>query len=196
MRWSCWSFSWVNSVHCSRCVCVCVHCSRCVCVCPLLQVCVCVCVCVHCSRCVCVCVSTAPGVCALGWVKYREHISLLVILAVIVYVTKKGPLWSHFSDLQIKCFHYPSIKHCFLQNTNMYIHAAHILLYPSLCCDYSVVKTLVGNMLIRNWKKNTNVWGCQNFSIAQNPLRAQRDEEISVHWDWTALRDGAVCLHV
>ncbi len=106
--------------------------------CPLLQV------------CVCVCVSTAPGVCALGWVKYREHISLLVILTIIVYVKKKGPLWSHFSDLQIKCFHYPSIKHCFLQNTNMYIHAAHILLYPSLCCDYSVVKTLVGNMLIRN----------------------------------------------
>ncbi len=47
--------------------------------CPLLQVCV----------CVCVCVSTAPGVCALGWVKYREHISLLVILCIIVYVTKK-----------------------------------------------------------------------------------------------------------
>ncbi len=33
-----------------------------------------------------VCVSTAPGVCALGWVEYREHISLLVI---IMYVTKK-----------------------------------------------------------------------------------------------------------
>ncbi len=35
MRWPCWSFSWVNSVHCSRCVCVCVclHCSKCVCVC-------------------------------------------------------------------------------------------------------------------------------------------------------------------
>ncbi len=28
-----------------------------------------VCVCV----CVCVCVSTAPGVCALGWVKCREQ---------------------------------------------------------------------------------------------------------------------------
>ncbi len=51
----------MNSVHCSKCVCVCV----------------------------CVCVSTAPGVCALGWVKYREHISLLVILWIIVYVTKK-----------------------------------------------------------------------------------------------------------
>ncbi len=87
-------------VHCSRgvwCVCVCPLLQ--VCVCPLLQVCVCVCVCVHCSRCVwcvcgvstapgvcvcpllqvwCVCpllrvcVSTAPGVCALGWVKCRE----------------------------------------------------------------------------------------------------------------------------
>ncbi len=43
--------------------------------CPLLQV--------------CVCVSTAPGVCVLGWVKCREHISLLVILFIIVYVTNK-----------------------------------------------------------------------------------------------------------
>ncbi len=52
----------MNSAHCSRCVCVCV------------------CVCAHCSKCVCacVCVPTAPGVCALGWVKCREHISLLV----------------------------------------------------------------------------------------------------------------------
>ncbi len=46
---------------------------------PLLQV------CVHCSR----CVSTAPSVCSLGWVKCREHISLLVILFIIVYVTNK-----------------------------------------------------------------------------------------------------------
>ncbi len=74
------------------CVCVCVsaHCSRCVCVCPLLQVCVCVCVCVHCSRCVCVCVcvclSPLLQVCVLGWVKYREHISLLVILSIIMDV--------------------------------------------------------------------------------------------------------------
>ncbi len=44
-------------------VCVCVS----VCVSPLLQVCVCV--------------------CALEWVKYREHISLMVILCIIVYVT-------------------------------------------------------------------------------------------------------------
>ncbi len=33
--------------------------------------------------------STAPGVCALGWVKYREHISLLIILCIIMYVIKK-----------------------------------------------------------------------------------------------------------
>ncbi len=37
----------------------------------------------------CVSVPTAPGVCALGWVKCREHISLLVILCIIMYVTKK-----------------------------------------------------------------------------------------------------------
>ncbi len=53
---------------------------------------VCVCVCVSTAPgvcvCVCVCVSTAPGVCMFGWVKYREHISLLVILCIIVYVTK------------------------------------------------------------------------------------------------------------
>ncbi len=98
------------------CVCVCVHCSRCVCVCPLLQVCVCVCVCVHCSRCVCVCVhccvcvcvcvSTAPGVCVcvcsllcvcvLGWVRCREHISLLVILCIIVYEKKNKNIGYRF----------------------------------------------------------------------------------------------------
>ncbi len=32
---------------------------------------------------------TAPSVCALGWVKCREHISLLVILCIIMYVTNK-----------------------------------------------------------------------------------------------------------
>ncbi len=32
---------------------------------------------------------TAPGVCALGWVKCRAHFSLLVILCIIVYVTNK-----------------------------------------------------------------------------------------------------------
>ncbi len=44
---------------------------------------------VHCSRCVCVCVCVFTTVCVLGWVKCREHISLLVILCIIVYVTKK-----------------------------------------------------------------------------------------------------------
>ncbi len=34
----------------------------------------------------------APGVCELGWVKCREHISLLVILCIIVYVTNKAHL--------------------------------------------------------------------------------------------------------
>ncbi len=36
----------------------------------------------HCSRCVC----------GLGWVKCREHISLLIILCIIVYVTNKAHL--------------------------------------------------------------------------------------------------------
>ncbi len=57
--------------------------------CPLLQVCVCVCVSTAPGVCVCVCVSTAQVVCVLGWVKCREHISLLVILCIIVYVTNK-----------------------------------------------------------------------------------------------------------
>ncbi len=100
---------------CVVCVCVCVWCVStapsvcvCVCVCPLLQVCVCVwcvcpllqvvcgvcvcpllqvCVCVCACVCLCVCVHCSRCVCALGWVKYREHISLLVILCIIVYVT-------------------------------------------------------------------------------------------------------------
>ncbi len=71
------------------CVCVCAHCSRCVCVCVCAHCSRCVCVCVPTAPgvCVCVCVSTAPSVCALGWVKCREHISLLVILCIIVHVT-------------------------------------------------------------------------------------------------------------
>ncbi len=41
-------------------------------------------------------------VCALGWVKCREHISLLVILCIIVYVTNtKLLLWA---------FDYPAVK--------------------------------------------------------------------------------------
>ncbi len=36
--------------------------------------------------------ATAPSVYALGWVKCREHISLLVILCIIVYVTNKAEL--------------------------------------------------------------------------------------------------------
>ncbi len=55
----------MNSAHCSKCVCVCV--------CVFTTVCV----CVHYSK------------CALGWVKCREHISLLVILCIIVYVTNE-----------------------------------------------------------------------------------------------------------
>ncbi len=35
---------------------------------------------------------TAPSVCALGWVKCREHITLLVILCIIVFVTNKAHL--------------------------------------------------------------------------------------------------------
>ncbi len=42
---------------------------------------------------------TAPGVCALGWVKCREHISLLIILCIIVYVTNKA----HLSLICICC---------------------------------------------------------------------------------------------
>ncbi len=35
---------------------------------------------------------TAPGVCALGWVKCREHILLLIRLCIIMYVTNKAHL--------------------------------------------------------------------------------------------------------
>ncbi len=103
-----------RTAHCSRCVCVCVcvHCSMCVCVCvcvstaPGVCVCVCVCVCVHCSMCVCVCVCVCVHcsrcVCGLGWVKCREHISLLVILCIIVYVTKKLFLFFSFKPLNFR----------------------------------------------------------------------------------------------
>ncbi len=47
---------------------------------------------------------TAPSVCALGWVKCREHISLLVILCIIVYVTNKAHLSLIFNIYQA-CSH-------------------------------------------------------------------------------------------
>ncbi len=42
---------------------------------------------------------TAPSVCVLGWVKYREHISLLVILYIIVYVT----IFKNHYPIMVKC---------------------------------------------------------------------------------------------
>ncbi len=53
----------------------------CVCVCVFTTVC-------ECTVCVCVCVCSLLCVCVLGWVKYREDISLLVIICISVYVTK------------------------------------------------------------------------------------------------------------
>ncbi len=47
--------------------------------------------------------STAPGVCVLGWVKYREHISLLVILCIIVDVTKKNVVFQNRYPIKVKC---------------------------------------------------------------------------------------------
>jgi len=55
----------------------------------------CMCVCV----CVCVCALLQVCVCALGWVKYREHISLLVILRIIV----DGLMKNHSYFMQAVC---------------------------------------------------------------------------------------------
>ncbi len=69
--------------------------------------------------CVCVCVCVFTTVCMLGWVKCREHISLLVILCIIVYVTKKNIDYCFFPQnrypIMVKCLNigkpiYPSIS--------------------------------------------------------------------------------------
>ncbi len=44
----------------------------------------------------CVCVCSLLCVCVPGWVKYRKHISLLVILCIIVYVTNKKQIYIVF----------------------------------------------------------------------------------------------------
>ncbi len=46
---------------------------------------------VHCSKvCVCLCVSTAPSMCALGWVKCRElNFTAGYTLCISMYVTNK-----------------------------------------------------------------------------------------------------------
>ncbi len=52
----------------------------------------------------------AQSACTLGWVKCREHISLLIILVIIVYVTNKAHpslicivsgLLNEYSDMKI-----------------------------------------------------------------------------------------------
>ncbi len=53
--------------------------------------------------------NTAPGVCVLGWVKCREHISLLVILCIIVYVTNKKKYIVFFFFFQNR---YPIMVKC------------------------------------------------------------------------------------
>ncbi len=57
-----------------------------------------------------VCVSTAPGVCVLGWVKYREHISLLVILCIIVYVTNNFYFIFYRYPIMVKCLNIGKIS--------------------------------------------------------------------------------------
>ncbi len=74
--------------------------------CPLLQVCVCVCV------------------CALGWVKCREHISLLVILCIIMYVKKKT---LNRYPIMVKCLNisepiYRSISSVYLVQNNAFVY--------------------------------------------------------------------------
>ncbi len=51
-------------------------------------------------------------VCVLGWVKCREHISLLVILCMIVYVTKKNKTIKNISVIVLFQNRYPIIVKC------------------------------------------------------------------------------------
>ncbi len=83
MRWSCWSFSWTSTAEWT----VSTAPGVCVCVCPLLQVCV----------------------CALGWVKCREHISLLIIFCIIVHVTNKNKKYIYIFFFQNR---YPIMVKC------------------------------------------------------------------------------------
>ncbi len=71
---------------------------------------------------------TAPSVCALGWVKYRENISLLVVLCIIVYVTKKK-LFLPISD-NGKMLKYRSISSFIEVSTILCLHM--YVGYPNL----------------------------------------------------------------
>ncbi len=56
--------------------------------------------------------STAPSVCALEWDKCREHISLLVILCIIVYVTNYNIFFFKPISDYGKMLKYQSISSC------------------------------------------------------------------------------------
>ncbi len=57
---------------------------------------------------------TAPGVYALGWIKCREHISLLIILCRIVYVTNKAHLSLICNHIFFYLETYYKINNCML----------------------------------------------------------------------------------
>ncbi len=63
--------------------------------------------------------------CALGWNKYREHISLLVILCIIVYVTNKTHLSLIIIIINAK-FNHPKIKNLIKSNHNQFAHNVNI----------------------------------------------------------------------
>ncbi len=67
---------------------------------------------------------TATSVCALGWVKCREHTSLLVILCIIVYVTNKAHLSSsHLISIHtVESIAFQSVLHL-IAYTNQLTHA-------------------------------------------------------------------------
>ncbi len=81
---------------------------------------------------------TAPGVCALGWVKCREHISLLIILCIIVYVTNKA-------HLSLIC--------------NLYLyHMRHANLFHTSYCLASTHQTLTHQHILAKRLKHTSTF--------------------------------------
>ncbi len=93
----------------------------------------------HCSRCVCVCVSTAPGVCALGWVKYREHISLLVILCIIV-CDKKTRFFP--KPIMVKCWNIGKPIYQSISNYNGITTFTELLNFTGKICLFFINKEL------------------------------------------------------
>ncbi len=142
-------------------------------------------------------------VCTLGWVKCREHISLLIILCIIVYVTNKA----HPSLICIVCVKSNQIKsnqitfivtspqHKCLGEWNSYERAPDSAKKKnnnnSLHMDRQCKKTTNNLQMDRQCKKTTTIYIWTDSVKKQQTIYIWTDSAKKLHWSIYSAPDSA-----